>query len=47
MGDFSSAFTETFGKSLAYGVGFIVFVLMLALLGGTGLLGAWATGLLG
>jgi hypothetical protein len=45
MSDFKSAFSETFGKSIAWGLGFIVFVLMLALLGGTGLLGWWSAGL--
>jgi hypothetical protein len=36
MGDFKTAFVEGFGKSLAYGIGGIIFLLILALLGGTG-----------
>jgi hypothetical protein len=36
MGDFKTAFVEGFGKSLAYGVGGIIFLLILALLGSTG-----------
>ena len=36
MGDFKTAFVEGFGKSLAYAVGGIIFLLILALLGGTG-----------
>ena len=38
MGDFKTAFVEGFGKSLAYGVGGIIFLLMIVLLGGTGIL---------
>ena len=40
MGDFKTAFVEGFGKSLAYGVGGIIFLLMIVLLGATGLLTA-------
>jgi hypothetical protein len=40
MGDFKTAFIEGFGKSLAYAVGGIIFLLMVALLGGTGYLTA-------
>ena len=47
MGDFKSAFIEGFGKSLAYGVGGIIFILMIVLLGGTGLLGAHKAGWIG
>ncbi len=36
MGDFKTAFIEGFGKSLAYAVGGIIFLLMVALLSGTG-----------
>ena len=38
MGDFKTAFIEGFGKSLAYGVGGIIFLLMIVLIGGTGML---------
>ena len=38
MGDFKTAFIEGLGKSLAYGVGGIIFLLMIVLLGGTGIL---------
>ncbi len=40
MGDFKTAFIEGFGKSLAYAIGGILFILMLALVGGTGYLTA-------
>ena len=40
MGDFKSTFMEGFGQSLAYGVGGIIFLLMIVLLGATGLLTA-------
>jgi hypothetical protein len=40
MGDFKNAFIEGMGKSLAYGVGGIIFLLMIVLLGATGLLTA-------
>ena len=43
MGDFNTAFIEGLGKSLAYGVGGIVFLLMVALIGGTGMLTVLAT----
>jgi hypothetical protein len=36
MGDFKTAFVEGFGKSLAYGIGGVIFLLILALLGSTG-----------
>ncbi len=38
MGDFKTAFIEGMGKSLAYAIGGIIFLLMLAILGGTGFL---------
>jgi hypothetical protein len=38
MGDFKTAFIEGMGKSLAYGIGGIIFLFILALVGGTGLL---------
>jgi hypothetical protein len=38
MGDFKAAFIEGMGKSLAYSVGGILFLLLLSLLVGTGLL---------
>ena len=38
MGDFKTAFIEGMGKSLAYSIGGIIFLLMLVLLGGTGFL---------
>ena len=38
MGDFKTAFIEGMGKSLAYGIGGIIFLFILALLGGTGML---------
>ena len=47
MGDFKTAFVEGFGKSLAYGIGGIIFLLMVVLLGGTGLLGAHKAGWIG
>ena len=40
MGDFKTAFIEGLGKSLAYGVGGIIFLFMIVLLGATGLLTA-------
>jgi hypothetical protein len=40
MGDFKTAFVEGMGKSLAYAIGGIIFLLMLAILGGTGWLTA-------
>lgn len=47
MGDFKTAFIEGFGKSLAYAIGGIIFLLLVALLGGTGLIGAHKAGLIG
>lgn len=47
MGDFKTAFIEGFGKSLAYGIGGVIFLLLVVLLGGTGLLGARRAGLIG
>ena len=38
MGDFKTAFIEGMGKSLAYSIGGIIFLFMLSLLVGTGLL---------
>ena len=38
MGDFKTAFVEGFGKSLAYGVGGIIFLFILSLIVGTGVL---------
>ena len=38
MGDFKTALIEGFGKSLAHGIGGIIFLLMIVLLGGTGIL---------
>ena len=38
MGDFKTAFIEGMGKSLAYGVGGIIFIIVLGLLYGTGVL---------
>ncbi len=36
MGDFKTAFIEGMGKSLAYGIGGVIFLFILALLAGTG-----------
>jgi hypothetical protein len=47
MGDFKTAFVEGFGKSLAYGVGGILFLLMIGILAGMGLLGTHRAGLWG
>ena len=47
MGDFKTAFIEGFGKSLAYGVGGILFLLMIGILAGMGLLGTHRAGLWG
>lgn len=47
MGDFKTAFVEGFGKSLAYGVGGIIFLLMIGFLAGMGLFGAHRAGLIG
>ena len=38
MGDFKNAFIEGLGKSLAYGVGGIIFLIVFGLLYGTGIL---------
>jgi hypothetical protein len=47
MGDFKTAFVEGFGKSLAYGVGGILFLLMIGVLAAMGLLGTHRAGLWG
>jgi hypothetical protein len=38
MGDFSGSFKESFGKSLAYGTGGIIFLLVLGMLAAAGFL---------
>ena len=38
MGDFKTAFIEGLGKSLAYGVGGLIFLIVLGLLYGAGVL---------
>jgi hypothetical protein len=38
MGDFKTAFIEGMGKSLAYGIGGIIFLFILSLIVGTGVL---------
>ena len=47
MGDFKTAFVEGFGKSLAYAVGGILFLLMIGVLAGMGALGTHRAGLWG
>jgi hypothetical protein len=42
MGDFSGSFKESFGKSLAYGAGGIIFLLVLGMLVAGGFLTASA-----
>ncbi len=46
MGDFKTAFVEGLGKSLAYAAGGIIFLILLGILGGTGLLAGYKAGLL-
>lgn len=46
MGDFSGSFKESFGKSLAYGTGGIIFLIVLSMLAAAGYLtiGAFSSG---
>ena len=46
MGDFKTAFVEGFGKSLAYAAGGSILLILLGILGGTGLLAGYKAGLL-
>ena len=47
MGDFKTANVEGYGKRHANGMGGISYILMIVLLGGTGLLGAHKAGWIG
>ncbi len=40
MGDFSGSFKESFGKSLAYGTGGIIFLIVLGMLVAAGFISA-------